>query len=485
MKKHNYLLLIILGLNLMIFSGFTKITGQDVSGKYYDWTLTNKPERPYIHQYHQTLTIKIFMAPMKVNLTFEDALEIIKKIDQLTLGIPKIAYLVGWQHSGHDTGYPDLLKVNDKLKRASDKTADESLKWLMDKAFDYNTTVSLHINLYDAYENSPLWNEYLSKKVIALDKSGNPLPGESFGTKQSYGISYCREWETGLLQKRILGLINFLPLKKAGTIHIDAFHSMRPLSFHGLEQRKLYPDGRLTFYDDITVGMEIEAQRKVFRLFRDNGIDVTTEAADYDLRLDPFIGLQPMAWHFHYIDYMKVPASLYCGGGRHVLGNDLFGQSMYGESIIKQSPDSLKGFLKEFCLQTLPWYYLNRLDRLIFNKRSIGREAYFDGEKVIFSGNVESTRDGIFVNGEMVFDRKNGDICMPALWKNNCLMAYSKNGYDNKSWVLPSDWKNVKAVGLYEIKNDGTHKLFTLPVKSNHIELKMQPDQGLMIIPGK
>jgi hypothetical protein len=412
-------------------------------------------------------------------------LVVIKKIDHLTLGIPKIAYLVGWQHEGHDTGYPDLLKVNDKLKRASDKTALESLKWLMEKAFDYNTTVSFHINLYDAYENSPLWNEYLSKKVIALDKKGDPLLGERFGTKQSYGISYYREWETGLLQKRILGLINLVPLRKAGTIHIDAFHSMRPLSFFGVEQRKLYPDGRLTYYDDITVGMEIETQRKVFRLFRDNGIDVTCEAAMEDLREDPFIGLQPMAWHFGGIDYMKVPASLCCGGGRHAWGNDLFGQSMYGEGIIKQDPNSLKGFLKEFCLQTLPWYYLNRLDRLIFDKSSIGRDLYLDGEKVIFSGNVESTRDGIFVNGEMVFDRKNGDICMPALWKNNCLMAYSPNGYDSKTWVLPSEWKDVEAVGLYEIGIDGTHKLSTLPVKSNHIQLKMQPNQGLMIMPEK
>jgi hypothetical protein len=471
----------------MIIGGCTKNTNQKISGKYYDWTLTNKPERPYIHQYHQTLTIKIDMASSssKVILTFEDALEVINKIDQLTLGIPKIAYLVGWQHEGHDTGYPDFLRVNDKLKRKSDKTADESLIWLMESAFDYNTTVSFHINLFDAYENSPLWNEYLSNKVIGLDKEGNPLPGEKHGGKQSYGISYYREWETGLLQKRILGLISLVPLKRAGTIHIDAFHSMRPLSIHDLEQKKLYPDGRITYYDDITVGMETETQRKVFRLFRDNGIDVTCEAAIYDLRNDPFIGLQPMAWHFQDIDYMKVPASLYCGGGRNELGNDLFGQSMYGEDIIKQDPDSLKGFLAEFCLQTLPWYYLNRLDRLKFVKRSIGREPYLDGEKVIFSGNVESTRDGIFVNGEMVFDRINGDICMPALWKNYCLMAYSKNGYKNKSWVLPSEWKNVQAVGLYEIKIDGNHKLSSLPVKSNHILLTMQPNQGLMIIPEK
>jgi len=65
MKKHNNLLLIVLVLNLMIISGFTKIRGQEISDKYYDWTLTNKPERPYIHQYHQTLTIKMKYLLMK------------------------------------------------------------------------------------------------------------------------------------------------------------------------------------------------------------------------------------------------------------------------------------------------------------------------------------------------------------------------------------------------------------------------------------
>ena len=60
-----------------------------VSGEYYDWTITRKPERPYIHPYHQMLVDKIFLAtkpnPMTgsgaiVHLTFEQALERIKQV---------------------------------------------------------------------------------------------------------------------------------------------------------------------------------------------------------------------------------------------------------------------------------------------------------------------------------------------------------------------------------------------------------------------
>jgi hypothetical protein len=45
---------------------------------------------------------------------------------------------------------------------------------------------------------------------------------------QSYQISYAQEWKLGYAQKRIDALLRMLPeLKEAGTIHIDAFKSIR------------------------------------------------------------------------------------------------------------------------------------------------------------------------------------------------------------------------------------------------------------------
>jgi hypothetical protein len=119
------------------------------------------------------LVVKIFLAEKapddgcKVSLTFGQALEVIRKLDNLTCGIPKIAYLVGWQFNGHDSKYPSWAEVNPRLKRAQDATARDSLCWLMDEASKYHTTVSLHINMFDAFEDSPLWKEYLEKDVVA------------------------------------------------------------------------------------------------------------------------------------------------------------------------------------------------------------------------------------------------------------------------------------------------------------------------------
>src|SRR5437899_1264543 len=83
------------------------------SGEYYDWRKTGQSERPWFHKYDQSLVMKIFLAERtdqgrdcKVHLTFEQALEVIERVDRITCGAPKIVYLVGWQYNGHDSKYP-------------------------------------------------------------------------------------------------------------------------------------------------------------------------------------------------------------------------------------------------------------------------------------------------------------------------------------------------------------------------------------------
>jgi len=66
-------------------------------------------------------------------------------------------FLVPQKHRYHQT----------LTKRPQDANAIESLKWLMKEAEAYHTTVSLHINMFDAYEDSPLGDEYITKDIIA------------------------------------------------------------------------------------------------------------------------------------------------------------------------------------------------------------------------------------------------------------------------------------------------------------------------------
>ena len=148
---------------------------KNVSGAYYDWTITEQPERPWVRDYNKTLITKFFLCSRdgkgdvdQVYLNFEESLEVIRKLDNITLGIPKVVYLVGWQYNGHDSKYPSWAEVNDALKRPQDSTALQSLKWLIKEARNFNTTVSLHLNMIDAFEDSPLWSTYLNEDVIAI-----------------------------------------------------------------------------------------------------------------------------------------------------------------------------------------------------------------------------------------------------------------------------------------------------------------------------
>ncbi|MCI5734774.1 MAG: hypothetical protein MR281_01385 [Eubacterium sp.] len=79
----------------------------------------------YNYDYSKCMVMKLGMAvpdlknegKSEVRLTFEQALEYIKKIDNITQNITKIYYLVGWQYLGHDDKYPDFFEVNEALKR--------------------------------------------------------------------------------------------------------------------------------------------------------------------------------------------------------------------------------------------------------------------------------------------------------------------------------------------------------------------------------
>jgi hypothetical protein len=132
----------------------------------------------------------------------------------------------------------------------------------------------------DAYEDNPLWQEYVKKDIIAKDKRGTPPKGEMMGDLQSCQLSYAREWETGCAKRRIDSLLKMLPeLKGAHTIHIDVFDTYPPVPH-------TYPEGR---YPDRDYGFkgispwlgfgperESAAQQKTIRYFRDYGLEVTS-----------------------------------------------------------------------------------------------------------------------------------------------------------------------------------------------------------------
>lgn len=455
---------------------------RNVSGNYYDWKVTKKPEEPYVHDYSKTLSLKLFCSIPDnkgnsiVACNFQQALHIIKKIDNITRGIDKIVYLVGWQFQGHDDKYPSWSQVNGDLKRSEDETAEESLKWLMEEAFNYHTTVSLHINMTDAYKDSPLWDTYVQEDLISKEEDGSLLKIGTWNHKDSYQVCYKNEWESGYAVKRIDGLIDMLPIKKAGTIHIDAFFA-RESKGHG-----------------ISISEEQSYRRKMIRYWRSKGIDVTSEFIYRENEIDNLIGLVPMVWHMNQNleDYIERPANLLTGGriNRDLTEYDdklaiLFGESMHGEGLLINNDDLTKiksgwqdRFLEVFCLDTLPWYFLNNHNRLRVEGTGEDRVAYFD-EKV---RSYEKDKK-ITMNDKPI--KINNDVFIEALWKDNReIIAYSKDGYENKKWYMPDSFRNVEDVTISKITENGLIiEQSNVEVIDNSITLSLNENEGVVIEP--
>ncbi|KYP15267.1 endo-alpha-N-acetylgalactosaminidase family protein [Flavihumibacter sp. CACIAM 22H1] len=438
--------------------------------------------------YHQTLTLKLFMSQAlfdgkfkrrdngktEVYLNAVQALEQIKKIDALTLGMPKIVYLVGWQYNGHDSKYPAWFEANLALKRKEDSTAIQSIRWLMKEARAYNTSVSLHINMFDAYEDSPLWDAYVKNNIIARKKDGSLLGGE-----WGYPISYAQEWATGYAQKRIDSLCDLLPIREAGTIHIDAFHTWPPIPY-------IKPDGSwgvdldrkpTSPYLSFTVQDEQEAQQKIYAYWASKGIDVTSEGVDF-LRSDAFAEEQSMAWWFNNRSYyLKWPASTYTGGRDNSEWGRLFGTSMHGEEILKNDPIGLRGFKEQFSTGTAIWYFLNQLNRKFLVESSQKKEVHY-AENVVSSLHNNGFR--LTQAGVLLAEDKN--VLIPAGWINSSsLLAYSADGYEHRTWKLPPGYERFRKLVLYEVSAAGTRKIKETTVQKGSISLSLVKDQLLLI----
>ncbi|MDR0757570.1 MAG: endo-alpha-N-acetylgalactosaminidase family protein [Tannerella sp.] len=399
-------------------------------------------EHPYRHDYSQTWTGKMFLAApdgkggSDVRITFEQALNIIRRIDTLTLGVPKIVYLVGWQYNGHDDRYPAFFEANPALKRAEDATAEESLRWLMREARKYHTAVSLHINMTDAYDNSPLWQEYVENDLISKNRDGSLKVIGEYNRHKAYQINYRNEWEKGYTQMRIDRLLQLLPeVKEAATIHIDAWIA-RPSEGH-----------------NESAIMEADCQRKALQYWNMNGLDVTSEWV-----MDYMTGLVPLALHFNRFeqaDYLRVPARIYTGVGFNpdIRDSDyglgfLFGVSANVESVWK-TPDIdswIHTLTKEFMLKCPQFFYLNRLERL-------GVEGSGENRIARYSRRVSvSLADSTVKQQDRVLRRKNV-VSFPAVWRNDAgVLLYTDEPDGKYRFDAPFEWGDARSLTLYQYR---------------------------------
>ena len=190
-------------------------------------------------------------------------------------------YIVGFQHRGHDSGYPDVFTLNPALESV------DALQKLVEDARAVNCNLSFHDNYDDAYANSPMWRA----DDISRDHTGHLLRGGIWNGVQAYWNSmpyYARHRAS----ERIRRTLEAYPFLK-DTYHLDVLTaSVFRIDFRGGD-----PTGR---QDDLAARLDIVDQ------FRERGIDTSSEACGL-----PFVGHISYFWHMQ-----RVPRALYEGDSR-------------------------------------------------------------------------------------------------------------------------------------------------------------------------
>jgi len=186
--------------------------------------------------------------------TFDEALQLIKRISVISGNAKQIAALTGWQNRGMDSGWPYFNQVNESLGGLT------KLQWLANEAKKYNTTVSYHINIDDSNADTPGFER--SIPVLADGRDGKPYPWSIYYTNgpQVYRISHTKDLESGFFEQRVGSMLRLVP--KTNSIQLDTF---RPYS--------------ISFGPGENIGLvdEVVNSTRIVEWFHQRGIAVSSE----------------------------------------------------------------------------------------------------------------------------------------------------------------------------------------------------------------
>ena len=425
----------------------------------------------------------------EVFITFEQAMEIIKIIDNITQGIEKIIYLVGWQGLGHDDTYPEMDVINHYLKRDCDATAKESLIWLVENAKKYNTVISYHGNVADAYRASPTHEEFVKAGAVLRNEDGTPAVIEVFNGRDAFKTSYKQYWESGLFKKIFDDFCEAVPVKEAGTVHLDNFCIAE------------------NFCPRADMEEQNEARNKMLDYVQSLGIDVTSEYTycEHPLRADAThhpvtkyykkfvddiepkkwedapmhtLGRIPAVWWMSNMtidDCINVQPEQFSGYLNDKILKTVFYGTMHGEDIWMNNGIEkdvwVPLFIREFCTHHVPYIYLNRYKRL----------SYIEDE----DNYIVSFSDGVESRGKTKTITKNGtvlkagdDVILPLTEDNKTYVVYSSDGKTGEWYIPDADFTKAK---VYNITADGNEFIEDIIVEDKKITLSLRAGQAVVI----
>lgn len=305
-------------------------------------------------------------------LTVEYILEYFRQLDNVTRGVPKICALAGFQEGGHDWQYPAMYPLNSQIKSEEHPEWDgpTCIHYIMEEAKKYNVRCTVHTNIVDAYDNSPLFDYYKENGLLARDANGNYYKGWMSPHGQAYSINLKKSFEDpNGVRYQIDKLFELLPeIVETGVLYTDANIVMSASEYDGIsaqEQAEAYRD--IVSWIKNKYNVDVVGEYGIQRQYGYVSHGMTWDGGGDTVSSQP----------------MKVPAYIMAGGESHVGSNsqiDIFGGSVQLEHEPYHDLWTAGG---RFAQKTLPYFFLNT--KL--------RENYIsDKNYAQFSDNVKSMR---------------------------------------------------------------------------------------------
>lgn len=399
-----------------------------------DWALwVNRTLPDADPLYRSTISYKMFLTIKndQVFTTYPQMTEIVRALHNVADGVPQLIYLVGWQYQGHDDGYPSMDRVNPRPGGA------HRLRRAIDECAGYGAAVSYHVNIDDAYPDSPDWDPaYMTAMDWDPSDGGRPC-----------GVVHTLDWESGHFRRRMEAMMAAVPV--ARTLHVDNTRICNTAGrgeFDGI--------GEL---EELYCGLLPMAE-----WLRERGITLTTEGTNGM----PIDGPLLFSGWFHYdcglIGRQMLHRKMVGGGpGRHFgelyardygLGSNIHVDFAYERREFEVSyREDFRGMVDRIFLGSLLYLYF--LEREMVVARGTWPDdvhiEYDDGTVV----DVTSRHTMTVTRGGMVIARDNDTRCIPL---RGALYIYSPVG-DRQSFVLPEEWHG-KPLRIVMLTRDGAEE---------------------------
>lgn len=394
-------------------------------------------------------------------LTFDEVLERIKEFAAQTDSASCVMYLLGWQYTGHDTGYPSVDKVNENLG------GYDRLVNLIEEARKYNVIVTFYDNYDDSYPNHPGWDP----DVICMDPQGNLMRGGAWDGEQSYLISsYKYAVKSGV--DRVRFTINRYPIKEAYFIDVLAggYNDGRKYDFNPKS-----PAGAVKNF---------EGKLMLVKEFNKNGIDVATE--DFTGFFVGHVGSFGDIIAFDNIYFKgeeQIPMIPLIYHGKTSFGMKISNSSFYVRTFLYGQ--RAQEFTNKRSVFTPGDYILDALPKQkLYGKPMKSYERYGEFERVVYEDgcvvetNVKANTYSVALGDGLVIAK---DYTSFAPVKNNVHLACSRDG-GLFSYRIPNEWKNSEKINVFTINKDGSLGNIEFSLNNGRLEFITEPNVPYKVI---